>query len=878
MYSLCINRRVANFDSFFRNSVVRQSFSMAVYKDVEIDDALVGLIGHMHGVENYREALGRLQASWDTLTLLGQLSGSAAEMSGTREAFEKLSGQLLNHLGLETRKKVLADLRTKAQNGIDILVRNLFERTADIGFLAADTDVREFLASAGTDRAPIEARFAEYVAKYSVYRDILLFDTRGRIRARLAKHAAEATTHGLVHDALTTQGAYVEYFGPADFLADGDQLVYAFRVNDLNGYALGALALVFRLDDEMQGIFGNLVPADDWTLLACTTPQGQVIASSCSIQLPVGYRLPPSLLRADGQTVRLGGRQYLAIGCQPSPYQGYGGPGWHGLGLIPIEMAFDDNGKAAAGERHQDLIETVMRNPALFSDALRSIPEQAARIQSDLNRSVWNGSVRRMEADGVNASFSKTLLWEISSAGRRTQAVFDQSIGNLQQTVIAAISQKTASRAAFAIDVMDRNLYERANDCRWWALDTTFRRVLADPSPDGLHRCCEILAAINGLYTVYSNLLLFDATGMIVAVSKDDQSHLVGTRIEEPWIGRTLALASTQDYAVSDFVPTPLYGGEATCIFGAAVRHPDDGRPVGGVGIVFDAGPQFSAMLKDALPRDERGEMMPNSFSLFVDRQGKVLASSDPRFAIGTRCGLDLRLDDLATGQSRAEVISHQGHFYSVGVTLSSGYREYKVSDGYEPDVISICAAQLGKEVAHAPRHAAGGSKALRNHRTGSDMIELATFYVGEYWFGLQVQDVLEAIDATGMTTATGGAGGALIGYKIYQDVPIPVLDLARCTGIGAPTSDEQHVVVTRAGGELVGLLIDALGEIPEVQASDIVPLESLKWSGHLPATGIVRNPADDDPRAPVLIVLDMSRLGDFLGPQAQQPVMVAAE
>src|SRR5690606_38607793 len=101
---------------------------MAIYKDVEIDDSLADIIGHMRSVESYREALGRLQASWDTLTLLGQLSGSAAEMSGTREAFEKLSGQLLNHLGLETRKKVLADLRTKAQNGIDILVRNLFER------------------------------------------------------------------------------------------------------------------------------------------------------------------------------------------------------------------------------------------------------------------------------------------------------------------------------------------------------------------------------------------------------------------------------------------------------------------------------------------------------------------------------------------------------------------------------------------------------------------------------------------------------------------------------------------------------------------------------------------------------------------------------
>lgn len=851
---------------------------MAVYKDVEIDDALVGLINHMHGVENYREALGRLQASWDTLTLLGQLSGSAAEMSGTREAFEKLSGQLLNHLGLETRKKVLAELRTKAQNGIDILVRNLFERTADIGFLASDTDVREFLAAAAgsSDRGAIETRFGEYVAKYSVYRDIVLLDTQGRIRARLARHDATQTAHALVHEALTTQDAYVEYFGAADFLSDGDQLVYAYRVNDLNGYALGVLALVFRLDDEMDGIFCNLIPAEDWTLLACATPSGRIISSSCTIQLPVGSRLAPSLLRANGETVRLGGRRYLAVGCAPNSYQGYGGPGWHGLGLIPIDMAFEDSGDVAPSERQQSLIESVMRNPMLFSDALRGIPVQAAHIQGDLNRSVWNGSVRRTESNGMNAAFSKTLLWEISSAGRRTQAVFDQSIGNLQHTVIAAISQKTASRAAFAIDVMDRNLYERANDCRWWALDTTFRRVLAAPTPDGLRRCSEILAAINSLYTVYSNILLFDASGTVVAVSKDEHAHVVGTRTDETWVAHTLALPSTQAYAVSDFAPTPLYGGAPTYIYGAAVRNLEDGRPVGGVGIVFDASPQFAAMLTDALPRDERGAVMPQSFALFVDRGARIVATSDARFTVGEPCGLRLDLTGLAPGESRSQIVSFDGHFYTVGVTLSAGYREYKVSDGYGPDVISICAAQLGEEAEHAPRKNARSKATHRNH-AGTDLVELATFHVGEYWFGLRTQDVLEAIDASGTTTATGGGAGALVGYRIYQDVPIPVLNLAECTGIDATRMEDRHIVVARLGPGLVGLLVDGLGDIPEVAVDDIVSLESLKWSDHLPAAGIVRNQADDDPQTPVLIVLDMDRLSESFGPRTPS-TLVAAE
>ena len=59
---------------------------------------------------------------------------------------------------------------------------------------------------------------------------------------------------------------------------------------------------------------------------------------------------------------------------------------------------------------------------------------------------------------------------------------------------------------------MDRNLYERANDCRWWALDPVLLRLTETPPGEPRRQGLEkILAYINGLYTVYSNLLLFDA-------------------------------------------------------------------------------------------------------------------------------------------------------------------------------------------------------------------------------------------------------------------------------------------------------------------------------------------------------------------------------
>jgi hypothetical protein len=167
------------------------------------------------------------------------------------------------------------------------------------------------------------------------------------------------------------------------------------------------------------------------------------------------------------------------VACAGAAYQGDAGPaGWVGLALVPVEHAFTADAAAAVAIETQAL-ETIMHDSMLFPESLRAVPRQAAQIQRNLSRSVWNGSVRLAEASENSADFSKALLREMSNAGAKTQTVFDQAISNLQQTVVAALLQNVQSRAAFAIDVMDRNLYERANDCRWWALDATFRESLA---------------------------------------------------------------------------------------------------------------------------------------------------------------------------------------------------------------------------------------------------------------------------------------------------------------------------------------------------------------------------------------------------------------
>ncbi|MCK6390339.1 MAG: cache domain-containing protein, partial [Azonexus sp.] len=343
---------------------------MAIYKGIEIDESLAGIIRHMQGVEDYREVLGKLQGAWDILSLLGQLTGAATEMTGTREAFQQLTGDLLNHLGQETRRKAVADLAAKTQIGIDILVRNLFERTADIGFLSADDDIREYLLGQSGSREPLEARFHHYVEKYSVYADILLFSADGNIQARLCEHPAAASKHPVLAQAQTTGSAYVEFFGEMDCLAPGKHLVYAYRVEAESGEVLGVLMLDFKLADEMRGIFTHLLEDGDFTVLATLDRDGQVVATSSSIQLPQGTQLDPRLLHASGEVVRLAGREYLACSCPAHSYQGYPGPGWIGLGLLPLEFAFGQSGTDLQDHVEPNALAAVTRHPSLFSDEL----------------------------------------------------------------------------------------------------------------------------------------------------------------------------------------------------------------------------------------------------------------------------------------------------------------------------------------------------------------------------------------------------------------------------------------------------------------------------------------------------------------------------
>src|ERR1700710_1139155 len=122
---------------------------MATYKGITFPDHVAPLVRHMHSVNDHREALAALSGTWDTLALLAHLSNLQADMSEVRASFGQLTDELLVCLAEEGLKLADDSLGHQAQIAFDVLTRNLFERTADIGFLATDSAIVE--ACAGGD-------------------------------------------------------------------------------------------------------------------------------------------------------------------------------------------------------------------------------------------------------------------------------------------------------------------------------------------------------------------------------------------------------------------------------------------------------------------------------------------------------------------------------------------------------------------------------------------------------------------------------------------------------------------------------------------------------------------------------------------------------
>ena len=475
---------------------------------------------YMPGVTKCERALRELNFTWrlieSTAKMVCPLEAKTIlpTMKATRDGFISLESQLITNLVQENITKTVQEMYFKAHVIIDIVVRNLFERTADVGFLAMDDAIREFILDKDRKATSIVPRLRAYCDKYTVYDEILILDTTGKVLAHL--DSSNDVTHSSDPLLAKTLGsdAYVETFHHSDLRpAQERSLIYSRKImHPQTGQAIGVLCLCFPLEVEMKDVFAGLRKESDRSIMLMLDRDGCVIASNDANHIAPGRRVPLALA-GEYEVVSYAGREYFAKTCAAQDYQGYGGPGWLGHVMIPCETAFRQRNLDLLSSCDAAILTGIMAHAKSFCPPLHDVSMQAESINSALRRVVWNGKIMSAGEDS-NLLKLKSILQEISQTGDETSRVFKDSIHDLYETVISSSLQDVQFISRLMIDIMDRNLYERANDCRWWALTPDIRHLMSRPlTDDGRQRITQILESINALYTAYCRLVVFDRAG-----------------------------------------------------------------------------------------------------------------------------------------------------------------------------------------------------------------------------------------------------------------------------------------------------------------------------------------------------------------------------
>lgn len=817
---------------------------------------------YMPGVQEQRQTLRLVEAAWDNLVLLSSLSSltahntSESDLGRSRTHFSALAAEMVEGLAQEHVKQLEIALRDKAQVCIDILVRNLFERTADIGFLATDAVLTDYAAQPDrAQREAIEARLATYVSFYTVYQQAMLLDTEFRPiacypAAHTDLHAAETRQplstkdRAWLQDVMGSHAPYTERHGRLDFMdTHQESLVYAKRVEH-QGQVVGVLCLRFRVDDELPALFSALL--DDGRqrpfCLAIMDAEGRIIGASDTLLLPQGYPLSRHAGPVRG-VIRHMGREFLACEVKPHPFEGYAGPGWTGLCMVPLDLAFEDG---TAEDRASDLLQEVTRQTTFLNGALQSIPARSRAIQTALERSVWNGllDIGRLQGQdheaghmrSQDALFAQTLLSEIGVTAQKTAHAFTSALSNLYRVVASATMDDARHRAQMAMQILDRNLYERANDCRWWAQTPgLIEALMADDPLSHSQSAGDILHHIHRLYTVYAGLVLFDARGHLVAVSRPDWASMLGMNLSEPWAQACLRLQHAHQYQASAWETSCLHPDAPTFIYAAALRAPDSQQVIGGIGVVWDSQAQLSAMLRDCAPDHAQTDEANPDGLMFVHQSAGIMLQHGLSTA---EAAVDHSTISAVIQHPEEPVIEMQGHLFGVGASAGVGYREYRCQDQYEHGVQCLVFRHLCPR--ESTRHDWGSLQRIRKPAVapGTNHTRLATFTCGTHWLALPDHQILFAT-ADCKTLPVGHLRSPFLGMARLEQSVYPVLDLRlavdatlSAVDISREADVERQMVVVNVAMPDRGPVALAL-RVDELKSMIDVPVTQLQRLNH---------------------------------------------
>jgi hypothetical protein len=270
-------------------------------------------------------------------------------------------------------------------------------------------------------------------------------------------------------------------------------------------------------------------------------------------------------------------------------------------------------------------------------------------ITNQMKMLALNALIESSRAGAQGAGFAvvaqevRNVGQQVESIARDLESQLTARTGSLMSSIEKMTDRARGERmvdlALNAVELIDRNLYERTCDVRWWATDSAVVDCAGVPSEASVAHVSERLAVILGAYTVYLDLWLCDLQGNVIASGRAERFQVRGQNVANtPWFRSARGLHSGDDYTAGDVERQPLLGGAQVATYCASVREGGkvNGRPIGVLAIHFDWETQARAIVQGVRVDD------PKARVLLVDSNMRVIAASDGQGLLSERLSLTL--------------------------------------------------------------------------------------------------------------------------------------------------------------------------------------------------------------------------------------------
>ena len=331
-----------------------------------------------------------------------------------------------------------------------------------------------------------------------------------------------------------------------------------------------------------------------------------------------------------------------------------------------------------AVEDDSDISALIARLTSEVNEVACEKTKSIQKITNQMKMLALNALIESSRAGAQGAGFA-VVAQEVRAVGQQVETIareleeqLTKRTGNLMSSIERMTDRSRGERmvdlSLNAIELIDRNLYERTCDVRWWATDSAVVDCATAPDAAAVSHVSERLAVILSAYTVYLDLWLCDLDGNVLANGRKDRFTVVGQNVAATkWFREARSLRSGDDYVAGDVECQPLLGNAQVATYCASVRSGGkaNGKPTGVLAIHFDWEPQARAIVEGV-----RVGAADKARVLLVDSNCRVIAASDGKGLLSEQVSLSMNGQRSGFYQDRSGAL--------VAFHATPGYETYK--------------------------------------------------------------------------------------------------------------------------------------------------------------------------------------------------------